>query len=58
MAKVKKEFPIAISHTGLHICIDDILTPTETLGYIKQLQNALWEWHKLTGNKLDEGKPK
>lgn len=45
---------IAISESGLHILVDDILTPKEALELIKEIRKALFEWSKLTGKRVDD----
>ncbi len=54
MAKIKEEkFPIAVSESGLHLCVDDILKPLEAMQLIKEIQKALFDYRKLTGKPLD-----
>ena len=53
-----KDFPVAVSDTGLHIMVDDILTPKEAYELIGEIKDGLFRWHELTGEKIDQGKPK
>ncbi len=53
-----KTYPIAVSETGLHVMVDDVLSPTDVLDLMNQLRDGLFEWCKLTGKKIDGGKPK
>ena len=43
------KFPIAVSESGLHICIDGILTPKEGLELIKAVRKALFDYKALAG---------
>jgi len=56
MKGIKEDkFPIVVTEAGLHICIDDILTPREGYDLIQAVQNALFEYKILTGKHVDEG---
>lgn len=48
------DFAIVVSESGLHICVDDILTGMEAFQLIKELQSALFEFKKLTKRSIDE----
>lgn len=59
MPKIKDkdpEFGIAMSKSGLHILVDDILTPKDSMRLIRQIQDALFEWSKMTGKYIDTGR--
>ena len=47
---------IAVSESGLHIVVDGILTPKESLILIQDIRSGLLEWSKLTGKFIDSGK--
>lgn len=47
---------IAVSESGLHIVVDGILTPKESMELIKDIQKALHEWSAMTGRFTDSGK--
>jgi len=47
------KFPIVVTDSGLHVSVDDILTPKEGLQLIKRLKDALFDWCKLTGKRID-----
>jgi hypothetical protein len=49
------KFPIAVSESGLHICIDGILTPKEGLELIQAVRGALLAYKVLTGKHIDDG---
>lgn len=53
-----KTYPISVSNVGLHIRVDDILTPVEAQDLIRQIMEAEIKWHKLTREKIDGGKPR
>ncbi len=53
-----KTYPIAVSALGLHMIILDTLTPVEAFQLIKDIEKALFDWHNLTGKKIDGGKPR
>lgn len=56
MVKEKEDkFPIVVSESGLHICVDDILTPMEAMELMKRIKDALFDWKKLTKKNIDEG---
>jgi hypothetical protein len=56
MAYLKdSKFAIAVSESGLHIAVDDILTPKESMELIKDIQKALHEWSAMTGRFIDSG---
>jgi len=56
MAYLKEsKFAIAVSEAGLHILVDDILTPKESMELIKDIQMALHDWSGLTGRFTDSG---
>jgi hypothetical protein len=49
MPKIKEErFPIVVSENGLHIMVDDILTLCKAIELMKKIQDALFDWKKLT----------
>lgn len=50
------KFAIAVSESGLHMLVDDILTPKESMRLIREIKNALFEWSKMTGKYVDTGK--
>ncbi|MCJ7747840.1 MAG: hypothetical protein MUP27_08855 [Desulfobacterales bacterium] len=58
--KMKKQtlpkFAIAVSESGLHMLIDDILTPKESMQLIQDIRSALVEWSAMTGKYIDTGK--
>ncbi len=55
MAKSSEEkFPIVVSESGLHICVDDILTPVKALELIKEIKKSLLDHKKLTGKHIDQ----
>jgi len=61
IGKMKKQpdlpkFAIAVSESGLHMLIDDILTPKESMQLIQDIRSALVEWSTLTGRFIDTGK--
>jgi predicted TIM-barrel fold metal-dependent hydrolase len=56
MAKEDK-FPIVVSESGLHICVDDILTWDEAMELIYEIQNALFKYRKLIGKSFEKTKP-
>lgn len=45
---------MVVSESGIHIVVDGILTPKEALKLIKDITNALFEWSKLTGKRMDD----
>ncbi len=51
----KDKFPIVVSESGLHICVDGILTPMQALKLIKAIKDALFDYKSLTGKHIDEG---
>jgi hypothetical protein len=50
------EFEIAVSEYGIHICVDDILTPERARQLMKDIENALFDWRKLTGKVIGKKK--
>ena len=48
------KFPIVVTESGLHIMVDDILTPMEAMELIRMLKSALFDYKKLTGKHIDE----
>lgn len=56
MAYLKEsKFAIAVSEAGLHMVVDGILTPKESMGLIQDIRSALVEWSTLTGRFIDSG---
>jgi hypothetical protein len=49
----RDKFPIVVSESGLHISVDDILTPKEGYQLIGAIKDALFDWCKLTGKRID-----
>lgn len=48
MVKEKEDkFPIVVSESGLHICVDDILTWDEGRELIQKIKIALYEYKDL-----------
>ena len=47
---------IAVSEAGLHIVVDDILTPKEAMEPIADISKAVFEWSKMTGRFTDSAK--
>ncbi len=47
---------IAVSEAGLHIIIDGILTPKESMELIADIRKALHKWSSMTGRFIDSGK--
>ena len=57
MAFLKDSKPaIAVGESGIHIVVDGILTPKESLTLIQDIRGALAEWSRLTGKFIDSGK--
>lgn len=57
MGHIKEEkFPIVVTESGLHICVDDILTPMEAMQLIRDLQDGLFAYKLLTKKSVDERK--
>ena len=50
----ENKFPIVVTESGLHIMVDDILTPTEAMELIRVIKSALFDYKKLTGRNIDE----
>jgi hypothetical protein len=50
------KFAIAVSESGLHMLVDDILSPKESMDLIREIQNALSDWSKMTGRYVDTGR--
>jgi hypothetical protein len=53
MKKQPDKFPIAVSESGLHLSIDDILTPLEALELSHKIMVRLFDWCALTGKSID-----
>jgi len=53
-----KTYPIVVSDTGLHVIVDDVLTPTDVLDLMNRLRDGLFKWCKLTGKKIAGDKPR
>lgn len=51
--KKKDDFGLAVSDSGLHIMVDDILTPREAMELVQAIKEKMFEWSKLTGKHLD-----
>ena len=49
------KFPIVVTESGLHICVDDILTPMEAMELIRVIKSALADYKKLTKRHIDDG---
>jgi len=45
---------MVVSEAGIHIVVDDILTPKEVVELIKELRDSLFKWSKLTGKRVDD----
>jgi len=45
---------MVVSEAGIHIVIDETLTPKEALELIKELKKGLFDWSKLTGKRVDD----
>ena len=41
------KFPMLVSDGGIHICVDDILTPLEAFELIKEIRKSISEYKKL-----------
>ncbi len=52
--KSEDKFPIVVTENGLHIMVDDILTPMEAMQLIRDLQDGLFAYKLLTGKNVDE----
>lgn len=58
MVKEKEDkFPIVVTESGLHICVDDILTWDEGYELIQKIKVALYEYKKLTKKTFEKVKP-
>ena len=54
---MKDKFPIVVSESGLHICVDDILTWDEAMELMSAIKNALFDYRKLIGRDFEKVKP-
>ena len=52
----EEKWAIAVSESGLHVLVDDILTPKESMQLIREIQKALFKWSKMTGKYVDTGR--
>ncbi len=51
----ENKWAIAVSESGLHMVVDDILTAREAHAMLTDIRNALHEYKKLTKKHIDEG---
>jgi len=57
MGEKEDKFPIVVSESGLHICVDDILTWDEAMELMGAIKNALFDYRKLIGKDFEKVKP-